>query len=135
MSLAQLCRCFGISRWSLYYRPKGRKRAVDPAKAAEVKAVIERFSAYGYRRIAVVLGWNRTVVQRICQRKDWQMNKRPQGRRPWARALSSVTEPSRPALGHGPDPSLVWQGPLVHLGAGTGLLHAGGTGLEPGPTR
>jgi len=61
---------------------------------ARVKEVIERFPSYGYRRIAAVLGWNRKVVQRICQRKGWQVKKRIKGKRPRAKGLISVV--SRP---------------------------------------
>jgi putative transposase len=81
---------------------------VDPAKAAEVKAVIERFPTYGYRRIAAVLGWNRKVVQRICQRKGWQVNKRPRGCRPRARAVSSIT--SHPDQRWATDLTRLWCG-------------------------
>ena len=73
VSLSQLCRWLGLPRRSLYYRPLDQRRSVDPDKAREVKAVIERFPTYGYRRIAAVLGWNRKVVQRICQRRGWQV--------------------------------------------------------------
>ncbi len=108
MSLSRLCRWLGVPRRSLYYRPRGRRRAVDPDKARAVKAVIERFPTYGYRRIAAVLGWNRKVVQRICQRRGWQVRKRPKGHRPRARALPSVA-PAR---------NLRWATDLAHVWCG-----------------
>ena len=90
VALSKLSRWLGVPRRNLYYRPQRRRSLVDPDKAVQVKAVIERFPTYGYRRIAVVLGWNRKVVQRICQRRGWQVRKRAKGHRPRARALPSV---------------------------------------------
>ena len=55
-----------------------------------MKAVIERFPTYGCQRVAVLLGWNRQVVQRICQRHGWQVRKRAKGHRPRAKALPSL---------------------------------------------
>ncbi len=108
MSLSRLCRWLGVSRRSLYDRPRGRRRPLDPDKVRAVKGVIERFPTYGYRRIAAVLGWNRKVVQRICQRRGWQVRKRPKGHRPRARALPSVT--SAPDRRWATDLAQVWCG-------------------------
>ncbi len=69
-----------------------RKREADEGKAEAIKAVIERFPTYGYRRIAIVLGWNKKVVQRICQLKHWQVRKRLKGKRPRISAVASVTQ-------------------------------------------
>lgn len=108
VSLSQLCRWLGVPRRSMYYRPKRRRSVVDPDKAAQVKAVIERFPSYGYRRIAVVLGWNRKVVQRICQAHGWQVRKRAKGHRPRARSLPSVT--TGPNQRWATDLAMVWSG-------------------------
>ena len=75
---------------------------------ARVKEVIERFPTYGYRRIAAVLGWNRKVVQRICQRKGWQVRKRSKGKRPQAKGLISVA--TRPNERWATDLTMVWCG-------------------------
>ena len=108
VSLSKLCRWLGISRRTLYYQPKRRKNPLDEEKVARVKEVIERFPTYGYRRIAVVLGWNRKVVQRICQRKGWQVRKRSRGSRPRAKGLISVA--SRPNERWATDLTMVWCG-------------------------
>ena len=108
VSLSRLCRGLGVPRRSLYYRPRGRRRPVDPDRAAAVQAVIERFPTYGYRRIAAVLGWNRKVVQRICQRRGWQVANRPKGHRPRAQALGSVAP--RPDRRWATDLTRVWCG-------------------------
>ena len=90
VSIARLCQWLGVSRRSYYYRPRTRQPVVDEVKAEKVKSVIERFPTYGYRRIAFMLGWNRKVVQRICQLKGWQVRKRPKGHRPRVSALPSI---------------------------------------------
>ena len=88
--LSTLCRWLGVPRRTVYYEPRVRRSTVDAEKAARVKAVIERFPTYGYRRVAVVLGWNHKVVQRIFQRRGWQIRKRAKGHRPRVKALPSV---------------------------------------------
>jgi len=67
---------------TFYYWPKGNKKPPDKEKVARDKEVVERFSSYGYRRIAAILDLNRKVVQRISQKKDWQVKKRSKGKRP-----------------------------------------------------
>ena len=69
VTTTQLCRWFGVPRRTLYYRAKQRRIALDEAKVAKVKAVIEEQPTYGYRRIAFELEENRKVIQRIQQRK------------------------------------------------------------------
>lgn len=61
------------------------------AHIQELKAkVVERFSTYGYRRVAIVLGENNKPIQRILQHWGWQVQKRPQGHHADARALPSA---------------------------------------------
>ena len=91
VSMVQLCRWFDVPRRTMYYQRKPRPVVIDDDRAASVKAVIETFPSYGYRRIAAVLGWNRKVVQRICRLKGWQLRKRAKGHRPRARSMPSVT--------------------------------------------
>ena len=108
VSVAKLCRWLGISRSSVYYRPKARQRVVDEMKARRVKDIIERFPTYGYRRIARLLGWNHKVVQRICQIKGWQVRKRPKGHRPRVKSLPSVA--STPNQRWATDIARIWCG-------------------------
>lgn len=72
----------------------------------KVKEVIERFPTYGYRRIAIILGVNQKVIQRIQRLKGWQVKCRPQGFRPRAKALPSVTQ--RPDERWSTDLTRVW---------------------------
>ena len=108
VSLVKLCRWLGFPRRSLYYRPKSRKRAINADLAVRVKLALERFPTYGYRRLACVLGENRKPIQRILQMKGWQVRKWPQGFRPRARSLPSVT--SRPDERWATDLTHVWCG-------------------------
>lgn len=94
VSLVKLCQWLGLSRRSIYYRPKPRRRVVNADLAARVKRALERFPTYGYRRLACVLGENRKPIQRILQLKGWQVRKRPQDFRPRARSLPSVASRS-----------------------------------------
>jgi len=91
VSITQLGRWFGIPRRTLYYRPKQRKWKLDPVKVQKVKAAMERFSTYGYRRLANETGMNKKAVQRILHLKGWQVRKRPKGARPPAKAMPSVS--------------------------------------------
>lgn len=51
------CRTVGISRSTLLYQP--RRMEAEKAFAEAVKAMSERYPRFGYRRIAVMLGWER----------------------------------------------------------------------------
>ncbi len=131
MSLSRLCRWLGVPRHSLYDRPRGRGRPLDPDEVRAFRAVIERFPGYGYRRVAAVPGWNRKVVQRICQRRGWQARKRPKGHRPralltrrWGGGWPAPAMPRRPRrhrerAGRAVHPRLkeecVWQHRLENL--------------------
>ncbi len=106
VSLAKLCRWLGFPRRSLYDRPKARQRVVNTDLTVRVKLTLERFPSYGYRRLACVLGENRKPIQRILQLKGWQVRKRPQGFRPRARSLPSIT--SRPDERWAMDLTHVW---------------------------
>ena len=92
LSITQLSRWFEIPRRTLYYKPKARKPKVDPVRVEQVKAKIEQFPTYGYRRLALLLGMNKKAVQRILQLKGWQVRKRTKGHRPRAKAMPSKTQ-------------------------------------------
>jgi putative transposase len=106
--LAKLCRWLGVPRRSVYYQPKRRSRPLNELLVARIKAKLEQFPTYGYRRLAAILGENRKPVQRVLQRKGWQVRKRPQGHRPRARSLPSVA--SRPDERWATDLTQVWCG-------------------------
>ena len=108
VSLTKLCGWLGVPRRSIYYKPKARPKATDPVLTDRVKLAMQRFPTYGYRRLAIVLGENKKPIQRILQIKGWQVRKRPQGFRPRAKALPSVT--------HQPDER--WATDICHVWCG-----------------
>lgn len=92
VSVAQLCRWFGVPRRTVYYRPTKAPAKVDPRFAEPIKAMIEESPSFGYRTVAHLLGFNKNTVQRIFQLKGWQVKKRPVGFRPRVQALPSVAQ-------------------------------------------
>lgn len=89
ISITQLCRWLGIARRSFYYKPKRRTPRIDECKVHRIKATIEKYPTYGYRRVALLTGINKKAVQRILKLKGWQVKKRPKGHRPRAQAMPS----------------------------------------------
>ena len=89
VSITKLCRWFGISRRTFYYKPKQRRPKIDEEKVCRIKEKMEAFPTYGYRRLAHLTGINKKAVQRILQLKGWQVRKRPKGHRPRAQAMPS----------------------------------------------
>jgi putative transposase len=92
VSVAALCRWFGVPKRTVYYRatkalPKVQARFSDP-----VKALIEAEPAFGYRTVAHLLGFNKNTVQRVFQLMRWQVRQRPVGFRPWVQSMPSVTD-------------------------------------------
>jgi len=108
ISITKLCRWFGISRRTFYYRPISREKKLDAKKVAKVKAKMEQFPTYGYRRLALLLEMNKKAVQRILQYKGWQVRKRTKGHRPRAKTVSSQT--SLPNRRWAIDMTRVWCG-------------------------
>ncbi len=89
VSITKLCRWFGISRRTFYYKPVARTPKLDPIKVEKVKEKMEEFPNYGYRRLALLLDMNKKAVQRILKLKGWQVRKRSKGHRPRAKAVPS----------------------------------------------
>jgi putative transposase len=55
VSVAALCRFFGVPRSSFYYRPKARQlRPCDPQRVGSVREIIDENPLYGLRRIVAV---------------------------------------------------------------------------------
>lgn len=65
-SKKELARELGISRASLYYRPK--MTAKDLGFKAAIERVMENNKAYGHKRIAWALGANRKRVRRVMKK-------------------------------------------------------------------
>ena len=90
VSIAKLCRWFGVPRRTVYYKPVKSAPKVDPKFAVPIKAMIEESPSFGYRTVAHLLGFNKNTVQRVFQLMGWQVRKRPIGFRPRIQALPSV---------------------------------------------
>src|SRR5690606_27990014 len=86
VSVAKLCRWFGVPRRTAYYRPTKAPPQVRPELAEPIKKLIEEEPSFGYRTVAGLLGMNKNTVQRIFQLKGWQVGKRAVGQRPQMQA-------------------------------------------------
>lgn len=60
---SQLAAKLGVSRSSLYYKPK--RRTKDEALKEAILQVLDNHRSYGYRRVALELGINKKRAQRI----------------------------------------------------------------------
>lgn len=69
VSMAKLCRWFGVARRTVYYRPTKAPPEVNEALATPIKALIEEEPSFGHRTVAGLLGMNKNTVQRIFQLK------------------------------------------------------------------
>lgn len=108
VSLAKLCRWFGVPRRTVYYRAVKAPPKVDPQFAGPIKALIEDSLSFGYRTVAHLLGFNKNTVQGISQLRGWQVRKRPVGLRPRIQALPSVA--SAPNERWSTDLCRIWAG-------------------------
>lgn len=104
VSERRLCRLLGVSRSAVYARkqaaPAKRKPVVDEGLAKEIRRLIERFPAYGYRRIWAILrrrlGWlvNKKKVYRLMKLKGWLMSQRQKTPRPRVKGRRSLAKRS-----------------------------------------
>jgi len=65
-SKTQLAKELGVSRSSLYYKPKMPER--DEALRVEIEEVMQNHPAYGHRRVALALGKNKKQVLRVMNK-------------------------------------------------------------------
>jgi putative transposase len=105
VSIARLCRWFGVARSTFYYRPPvppaPRIPVVDAALVGTIRNIIAREPAAGLRMITARVRRdakhrvNRKKIHRILKLHQWQVRQRPQGQRPrvhgWA---SRATRPN-----------------------------------------
>lgn len=97
-SQRRVCRTLAVSRSFLRPRPLGPKQdtRVDDLLATRIKAVIEQFPAWGYRRVWAWLkhrenlNVNKKAVYRIFRLKGWFVNQRQATPRPRVKASRSV---------------------------------------------
>jgi putative transposase len=102
VSIAQLCRWFGVPRSTFYYRPPAnpppRSPAVDTAVEGQIRAIIEAEPAVGLRMISARLRRvastpvNKKKIHRIIKLNQWQCQRRPQGHRPRVQGWASRAE-------------------------------------------
>jgi putative transposase len=98
VSIAQLCRWFGVPRSSFYYEPQDPKPvALDETLARMIREIIDENPTYGLRRITALLRRklmrkvNRKKVHRIIKINGWQVRQKPVGARPRAQGWKSRT--------------------------------------------
>lgn len=66
MTKKALAKELGISRASLYYKPK--KPSGDEEDKAKIQSVMAEHPAYGHRRVAMALGMNHKKIQRLMHK-------------------------------------------------------------------
>src|SRR5205823_14677547 len=92
VSIAQLCRWFGVARSTFYYRPPPaaapRVPVVDTALERTIRGIIDADPAAGLRMITArvrrdaATPVNRKKIHRILKLNQWQVRQRPHGHRP-----------------------------------------------------
>ncbi len=92
LSIAKLCRWFGVARRTVYCRPTKTPPKVREDLATPVKQLIEEEPWFGYHTVAWLPGMNKNTIQRLFQLKGWPVRKRSIGRRPPIEALPSVAQ-------------------------------------------
>ena len=96
VSIAQLCRWFGVPRSTFYYRPPvdtaPRTPVVDKALETQIRAIIDTEPAVGLRMItarirrAAEAPVSKKKIHRIIKLNQWQCQRRPKGRDPECKA-------------------------------------------------
>ena len=101
VSIARLCRWFGVPRSSFYYRPQPAAPVVLATDLVEmIRGVIDENPTYGLRRITAMVRRragapvNRKRVHRVVKLNGWQVWQKPRGARP--RAQGWTSRASRP---------------------------------------
>jgi len=91
VSIAKLCRWFGVPRSTFYYRPQTstpRVPMMDEVVAAQIRSIIDAEPVVGLRMIVARVRRqspgpvNRKKIHRILKLNGWQVRQRPQGHRP-----------------------------------------------------
>ena len=105
VSIAQLCRWFGVPRSTFYYRPPVRAvpkpPVVDKGLETKIRAIIDKDPAVGLRMITARIRRtadepvNQKKIHRIIKLNQWQCRQRPQGHRPRVAGwVSRATQPN-----------------------------------------
>lgn len=104
VSIARLCRWFGVARSTFYYRPETvpSPPVIDAEICEQIRAVIEENPTHGVRMITAIVRRkakrpvNRKKVHRIIKLNGWQVWRKPQGKRPRAQGWTSRASKTRP---------------------------------------
>ena len=105
VSIAQLCRWFGVPRSTVYYRPPTKVvpklPIVDKDLERRIREIIDAEPAVGLRMITArvrrtaEVPVNKKKIHRILKLNQWQSRQRPQGHRPRAHGgASRATQPN-----------------------------------------
>lgn len=106
--------CLGVSRQSLYYRPKRLDR--DRILRDQVLQVLDEHPAYGSRPIAIHLQMNRKRVQRIMRLYSIRPKIMPKNRFRYKQAEEVIGEvPNRAKTICPIRPDVVWAGDFTRL--------------------
>jgi putative transposase len=111
---AALARKLGVSRQSLYYRPKKPKE--DRILKGRILALRQEHPAYGHRRIALFLGLNRKRIHRIMRR--YGIRPRIVRGRPWKKGGVGKVPSCIPNLAKGLCPiraNALWAGDFTYV--------------------
>jgi|GEM_PF-4536818 len=82
VSITKLCRWLGVPRRTFYYKSVNREKKLDSDKVAKVKAKMEEFPTYGYRRLALQSQWGQALNFAFhCHQDVAKTSKTPQGKR------------------------------------------------------
>jgi putative transposase len=113
-SKAALARSLGVSRSSLYYRP--RRPAKDEVLREKILTVMADNPAYGSRSVGWALGRNRKPIQRIKQLYHLYPRIRRKGRyQRFSREITPAPIPNRLKDLCPIQPDAIWVGDFTHL--------------------
>lgn len=112
---AALAKELGVSRASLYYKPK--KPPCDEEDRKKILSVMADHPAYGHRRVAIALGRNHKKTARLMRkyglkpklRRGWRLTKPDDLGKPETR-VENVLKVICPA-----QPNIVWAGDFIYL--------------------
>ena len=115
MTKKALAKELGISRASLYYKPK--RPPTDEEERSKIVSIMEQHPAYGHRRVAMALGMNHKKIQRLMNkyhlkprlRRGWRLTKPDDLGKPETR-VENVLKVCCPN-----QPNVVWDGDFTYL--------------------
>lgn len=92
-----IARTLGVSRQSLYYKPK--REAIDLEMKSQIESVQAQHPAYGHKRIALALQLNKKRILRIMKKYDMK---------PYRRRSKQIRKKDDEGKAPAPIKNLVW---------------------------